>query len=253
MEKWMKVTLAVTVPALSFLVLNDTIQGYYGPSRDVPLAYSVIEEEEPEADAAVAEDALAEAAETATAIFEEDAVEEVSADAGAEDIAVAEDAPEEEVAADQVAAEETTVAVETPAENATPAEEATAEEITPAANTSPEEEQSTEVAMLSPEEMNAGEAAARACASCHQFERERNAAGPHLVGLNGRAAGSVEGFRYSRALQDLNAEGHVWDMETLQVWLENPDAFADGTRMMYKVDDAEDRRLIAGWLTQRDN
>lgn len=236
MDRWMKVTLAVSVPALSFLVLNDTVQGFYGPKRELPLSYSVIEEEPaPEEDVVEEEAEVEDAAEAETDTVEENVAEVAEEAPASEDAVVTEEATAEEAPVEEVAAE------------AAPVEETVAE-AAPAT-----EETGTEVALLTPEEMDAGEAAARACASCHQFERERNAAGPHLVGLNGRVIGSVDGFRYSRALQDLNAEGRVWDMEALQVWLDNPDAYAEGTRMMYKVDDAEQRRLIAGWLTQREN
>jgi len=253
MDTWMKVTVAVTVPALAFLVLNDTVQGFYGASRDMPLSYSVIEEEEPapEEEAAAPEDDAVEVADVAAteeAPADEAVAETVSDDATTEDLDAADEAPVEETA--EAAAEEAVVVEDAPVEEVAAdavAEEAQTEEAAPV------EDAGTVVALLTPEEMDAGEAAARACASCHQFERERNAAGPHLVGLAGRTIGSVDGFRYSRALQDLNAEGRVWDKATLQVWLENPDAFADGTRMMYQVNDAEERRLIAGWLTQREN
>ena len=44
----------------------------------------------------------------------------------------------------------------------------------------------------------------------------------------GRDVGSVEGFRYSRAMQ--NADG-VWTRERLQYFLTNPQAEAPGTTM----------------------
>jgi cytochrome c len=38
------------------------------------------------------------------------------------------------------------------------------------------------------------------CASCHSLNPGENRVGPHLSGLVGRSAGSVEGARYSKAL-----------------------------------------------------
>lgn len=38
------------------------------------------------------------------------------------------------------------------------------------------------------------------CGACHQVDSTRNGVGPHLQGVVGRAAGSVEGFRYSPAM-----------------------------------------------------
>jgi len=122
--------------------------------------------------------------------------------------------------------------------------------VEPEADTAPVEDATTDPmrAAFTPEDLAAGEAAAKACASCHQFERERNGAGPHLVNLIGRPVGAVDGFRYSGALQELNASGAVWTVEDIQTWLEDPKAYALGTKMNFVVRDAEERRQIAGWL-----
>lgn len=219
MTTWMKYVLGICLPLMFFMVMQDTVAGFY-TSRSTELSYVVVEpEEEP---AAVEEVAVVDEPEVAAPV-EEDVAESASEEAPAEE-AVPEEAPlEEEQNADAV-----------------PAEDAPAE--APATDM---------VAVLSPDEMAAGERAARACASCHQFERERNAVGPHLVGVGGRAVGSVDGFRYSDALQALNAEGAVWTAEELELWLTDPSAYAPGTKMNFKVQDAEDRRLIAGWLAYR--
>lgn len=229
MQTWMKVVLAGVVPAMFFLVLHDTVQGFYGPSRELPLSYVVVEEEPVEEVAAdpVEEPAPAEE-DVAEAPAEEAPAEEEMAEAPAEEAPAEEDVAEAP-AEDAPAAEEV---VEAPAEDAAETE--------------------TMMAGLSPDEMQAGEAAARACASCHQLARERNAVGPHLVDVGGRAVGSVEGFRYSDALMALNEQGAVWTAEELEIWLEDPSAYAPGTKMMYAVRDAEERRLIAGWLSQRE-
>lgn len=106
-------------------------------------------------------------------------------------------------------------------------------------------------AALTEEELIAGKKEARACTSCHQLERERNAVGPHLVGIGGRLVGSVEGFKYSDALIALGEAGEVWTAEAMEEWLIDPSAFADGTKMNFKVRDAAKRRLIAGYLTNQ--
>jgi cytochrome c len=38
------------------------------------------------------------------------------------------------------------------------------------------------------------------CGACHQNDTTRDGVGPHLQGVIGRMAGSVEGFNYSPAL-----------------------------------------------------
>jgi cytochrome c len=40
------------------------------------------------------------------------------------------------------------------------------------------------------------------CGSCRAIQAGQNRIGPHLDGIVGRRAGSIEGARYSRALQD---------------------------------------------------
>ena len=224
MDTWIKVTLAVSVPTLSFLVLHDTVQGFYGPKHPLPLSYVVVEPEE----LAAEEEAEQEAA------LEEAPAEEEVAEAPAEE-ADSDDAAAADAPADDTIVEDTVA--DAPADDtveAAPADDAVL------------------MATLTADEMKTGEAAARACASCHQLARDRNSVGPHLVGLAGRAIGGVDGFRYSDALIALNAEGAVWDAAALEAWLENPDAFAEGTKMMFKVDDPEERRLIAGWLMERE-
>ncbi|WP_274858121.1 c-type cytochrome [Sinorhizobium meliloti] len=62
------------------------------------------------------------------------------------------------------------------------------------------------------------------CGACHQLETPRNGVGPHLLGVVGRTAGSVDGFRYSAALK---GSGIAWTAETLETFLSNP---ADGSR-----------------------
>ena len=73
------------------------------------------------------------------------------------------------------------------------------------------------------------------CASCHEIGPEgRNKVGPHLNEIIGRAAGAVEGFRYSRALVGRAEEGLVWDEENMRAFLLNPSAFLPKTRMAYR-------------------
>ena len=40
------------------------------------------------------------------------------------------------------------------------------------------------------------------CKACHVVNKEKNKVGPHLVGIFGRKAGAVEGFKYSKAMKD---------------------------------------------------
>lgn len=96
----------------------------------------------------------------------------------------------------------------------------------------------------------AGEAAFRRCAGCHKLGPEaRNATGPHLNGVFGRRAGGIEGFRYSKDMARMGADGLVWSHETLDLYLENPKTLVSGTRMNFRgVKDAAERRALIAFL-----
>ncbi len=76
----------------------------------------------------------------------------------------------------------------------------------------------------------AGAKVYKKCIVCHDIETEKNKVGPHLVGVFGRTAGSVEGFRYSQALSN---SGIVWDDETITAYMRNPRTYIPGNRMAF--------------------
>lgn len=86
------------------------------------------------------------------------------------------------------------------------------------------------------------------CGACHQIETTRNGVGPHLQGVIGRTAGSVEGFKYSPALMD---SGITWNSETLETYLANPTAMVRGTRMTQRFNNADERRAIIEFLSSQ--
>ncbi|PII37908.1 c-type cytochrome [Sinorhizobium meliloti] len=83
------------------------------------------------------------------------------------------------------------------------------------------------------------------CGACHQLETPRNGVGPHLLGVVGRTAGSVDGFRYSAALK---GSAIAWTSETLETFLSNPAAMVRGTRMTQRFNNADERRAIIAFL-----
>ncbi len=80
-------------------------------------------------------------------------------------------------------------------------------------------------------DVEAGEKIFKKCKACHSFDETKKKPGPHLVGIVGRDAGSVEGFKYSKAMRE--AEAFVWDEATLDVFLTKPKAFLKGTKMSF--------------------
>jgi cytochrome c len=86
------------------------------------------------------------------------------------------------------------------------------------------------------------------CGACHQIATTRNGVGPHLQGVIGRTAGSIEGFNYSQALRDSDI---TWTPETLESYLSNPTAMVRGTKMVQRFNNADERRSIIEFLAGR--
>lgn len=82
------------------------------------------------------------------------------------------------------------------------------------------------------------------CKSCHSLEAGKNKVGPSLANIVGRAAASVEGYKYSKAMKN---SGLTWDEATLSSFLKKPKKFLKGTKMSFGGIKSEDKRndLIA--------
>lgn len=89
----------------------------------------------------------------------------------------------------------------------------------------------------------AGREAFQECAACHEIGRgAENGIGPHLNLVFGRQAGALDDFVYSPSLKRMGANGLVWDLRTLDAYIENPQSLVSGTRMSYPGMDDPDRR-----------
>lgn len=89
-------------------------------------------------------------------------------------------------------------------------------------------------ASLDPELVAEGEKVFRKCKACHQIgEGAKNRSGPILTGIAGRPAGAVDDFKYSNALNDMAADGLVWNDAALQAFLADPRGFMKGTKMSF--------------------
>jgi cytochrome c len=81
------------------------------------------------------------------------------------------------------------------------------------------------------QDLAAGEASFRKCAPCHSVgEDATNKVGPVLNGLDGRKAGTVEGFSYSDANKN---SGLTWNEETFKEYIRDPRAKLPGTKMIF--------------------
>ena len=69
-------------------------------------------------------------------------------------------------------------------------------------------------------DLASGEKIFKKCKGCHTLKDEgRKKIGPPLGGLFGRTSGTVEGYKYSKAMKDAEI---VWTDETLRQFLANP-------------------------------
>ena len=86
----------------------------------------------------------------------------------------------------------------------------------------------------SAQDADAGQRVYNQCRACHTVDQGgRNGVGPNLYGVFDRAAGSVDGFRYSAALRTKAGEGLKWDEATLRAYLANPKAVIPGGSMAF--------------------
>ena len=69
------------------------------------------------------------------------------------------------------------------------------------------------------------------CVACHSLEEGKNKMGPPLNNLLGRKAGSVEGYKYSKAMKN---SGVVWDEESLDKFITKPRKFIPKTKMSFR-------------------
>ena len=100
-----------------------------------------------------------------------------------------------------------------------------------------------------PEAMSNGERQfQRKCSICHSLTDDgARRAGPHLGGLIGRPAGSVDGYQYSETVATLP---YAWDETTIdQLFDIGPDHYRPGSKMpMQRIVKPQDRADLIAFL-----
>jgi cytochrome c len=85
-------------------------------------------------------------------------------------------------------------------------------------------------------------------ANQHGDSLDKNDVGPRHRGVFGRKAASLPDYDYSDALKSANI---VWNEETLDKWLTDPQAVAPGAKMFFHLDNPQDRADVIAYLKER--
>ena len=84
------------------------------------------------------------------------------------------------------------------------------------------------------------------CGTCHAVEQGAPPRqGPNLLGIIGRKAGALDGFKYSEALKTAD---WVWDEANLDKWIENAQGMRPGVVMPYRQADPAKRAQVIEFL-----
>ena len=91
---------------------------------------------------------------------------------------------------------------------------------------------------------------ARKCSVCHTLIPDgKRRAGPTLYKVFGREAGTLEGYKFSKALLDSKI---IWDDKTIhQLFTEGPDVVLPGTKMpIQRMKSSKDRIDLIKFLKE---
>jgi cytochrome c len=91
-----------------------------------------------------------------------------------------------------------------------------------------------------------GKSLYQVCMGCHSLDEDD--VGPRHRGVVGRTAGSVVGYAYSPGLKNSHI---VWDRDTLDRWLTNPQALVPGAKMFFAMPNAQDRADVIAYLAEQ--
>ena len=101
------------------------------------------------------------------------------------------------------------------------------------------------------QDVEAGKTSFNKCLPCHAIgEGAKNKVGPEQNGLDGRKAGTVEGYSYSDANKN---SGITWNKEQFLDYIKDPRAKIPGTKMIFAgVKNETEAANLWAYLSQYD-
>ena len=84
------------------------------------------------------------------------------------------------------------------------------------------------------------------CMGCHSLDEDD--VGPRHRGVVGRVAGTVPGYAYSPALKGSHI---VWNRDTVDRWLTNPQGLVPGAKMFFAMPNPQDRADVIAYLAEQ--
>ena len=90
------------------------------------------------------------------------------------------------------------------------------------------------------------------CKACHSLVAGKKKIGPSLHGVFGRTAGTLKGFKFSKAMKAAGADRKiVWNDETLDKYLTKPKKYIPKTKMVFPgLKRENDRKNLLAYLKE---
>ena len=142
--------------------------------------------------------------------------------------------------------------VEKPEQSAYQVASVTTTASTTSAETSSDSSDSDIMALFASTNAAEGAKIFKKCAACHNItEGGANKIGPALWGVLGRPAGTVPGYKYSKAMA---AHGKNWSFEEMNGFLIKPKDWIKGTKMSFAgLKKAKDRASVILYMNENTN
>ena len=107
-------------------------------------------------------------------------------------------------------------------------------------------------ALLAMGDLAHGEKVFKKCSACHQIAASgKNMIGPNLWSVIGRTAGSVNDYKYSKAMI---AYGKEWTFEEMNSYLIKPQSYIKGTKMAFAgLRKEKDRASVILYMNSKGN